>query len=307
MSWTSLISTDDDINRKLGVGLVSILLISVLFMGCVEEESQEYSQESPEDAFSLFVERINDEDGDGVIELFDTQFLDDDFWEESSEQQEGLNSTRDAIDNGELEIHSYEINVTYLEDMDEDSSPLNRTQAENFKDGINEFENFTATVDDLCMVKYEWNSTVDEDSFLEDLADSGESEQSEGFLPMVEINDEWYIGFISYMFMGDTGGDEVTAIAGAISHRHGTSFQIIHLSTPSSADPEDVKITVFGEDNVKLDEGYIEKWAGLVDGEVVDGSVFNVDDISPTEITEEDIKEVVMRIEGYEGTISVEI
>jgi len=292
-----------NISKMVAVGLVSVLLISVLFVGCIEEESQE----SPEGTFSLLVERINDEDGDGVIELFDTQFLDDDFWEESSEEQEELNSTQDAIDNGELEIHSYEINVTYLEDMDEDSSPLNRTQAENFKDDINEFENFTATVDDLCMVEYEWNATIDEDSVLEDLADFGESEQSDGFLPMVEINDEWYICFMPYMFIEDTGGDDVAVIAGAISHRDGTSFQIISLSTPSSADPEDVKITVFGEDNVKLDEGYIEKWAALVDGEVVDGSIFNVDDISSTEITEEDIKEVVMRIDGYSGQLSYEM
>jgi len=297
----------------LTIGLVSILLISVLFMGCIEEENQE----SPEGTFDLFVDQINDKDGEGVIELFDTQFLDDDIWEELPQEQEEfeeeIDSMEEAINNRELEVESYETEVTYLEDMDEDSSPLNRTELEEIMETVNENEFFTATVDDICMVKFEWNITLEEDTTLEfwdEWTEIGETDRA--MLIMLEIDEEWYIGFtglagILYVDVSDPTTPEI--IHGHIVHQDSTHFRIARLARPSSADPEDVKITVLGEGHEELDEGYIDEddWLLLSDGEVVSESRFDVGDISTAEITEEDIKEVVMRIEGYEGTISVEI
>ncbi len=313
MNSLETINSKGKTRRILVVGLVSVLLISVLFMGCIEEEDQE----SPEDTFSLFVERINEGDGEGVIELFDTQFLDDDIWEELPQEQEEFEEEMDAmekaIDNGEMEIESYETEVTYLEDMDEDSSPLNRTELEEFMETVNENEYFTATVYDICMVEFEWNATVEEDSILEfwdELDEIGETDW--GMLIMIEIEEEWYIGFtglagILYVEVGDDL--EPQPITGHISHHEGTIFEIMTLAQPSSANPSDVKITVLGEDYEELDEGYIDQddWLLLSDGEVVSGSRFDLDDISPAEITEEDIREVVIRIDGYSGTISAEI
>jgi len=294
----------------LAIGLISILLLSVLFIGCIEEESQE----SPEDTFSLLVDRINDEDSEGVIELTDTQFVDDDIWEEVPEQQEEYEETiddfQDAIDDGEMEIDSYEIDVTYLEDMDEE----NKTIFENLTETLNENEYFNATVDDFCLIEYDWEATIEEDSILKEWFEPDEVEEMDQMLGMLEIDDEWYLSFqgtniILYEDVGDRGDDIIEPLAGTITHHNGTLFEVSVLAVPSSANPEDVKITVLDEDYGELDEGYIDQddWLLLSDGEVVSGSRFDVDDISTAEITEEDIKEVVIRIEGYEGTISVEI
>ncbi|MFP3872374.1 MAG: hypothetical protein ACOC55_01240 [Candidatus Natronoplasma sp.] len=300
-------------SKMLAIGLISLFLISVIFAGCIEEESQE----SPEGTFDLFVERINEKDGEGVIELLDTQFLDDDIWEDLPEDheefEEEMDAMEEAIDNGEMKIGSYEKEVNHLEDMDEDSSPINRTELEQFKEVVNENDNFTATVDDICVVEFEWNATVEEGSVLEFWAELDEMEEMDKpMLIMLEIEDEWYIAFsglagILYIEVGDE--QEPRPIAGTITHHEGTEFEMTSLSTPSSANPDEVQITVFDVDDEGLAMGYIDpnNWSSLSDGEVVSGSRFDVNDISSTEITEEDIGKVVIKIYGYEGDISIDM
>ncbi len=111
-----------------------------------------------------------------------------------------------------------------------------------------------------------------------------------------------------YMMVGDIGGDASTAVAGRISHRDGTQFEFVSLEQPSSVDPDDVEITVLDDDGVEKDSGTIgeEDWSLLSGEEVVAGSRFDVDDISAEDIEEEDIDEVVIRIDGYSGTITWE-
>ncbi len=248
------ITLEGKISKMLAIGVISILLLSVLFIGCIEEESQE----SPEDTFSLLVDRINDEDGEGVIELTDTQFVDDDIWEEIPEKQEEYEETiddvQDAIDDGEIEIDSYEIDVTYLKDMDEE----NKTNFEDLMETLNENEYFNANVDDFCLIEYDWEATIEEDSILKEWFEPDEVEEMDQMLGMLEIDDEWYLSFqgsniILYEDVGDIG----EPLTGTITHHDGTLFEVSDLAVPSSANPEDVKITVSGEEYEELDEKVI--------------------------------------------------
>ncbi len=298
MSWNIIEGTSK--SKVLAVGLISVLLLSVLSAGCLEEGNQESSQESPEGTFSLFVERINNQDGEGVIELFDTQFLDDDSWEElpkdQEEFEEEMDAMQEAIDNGEMEIESYETEFTFLEDMDEDSSPLNRTESEELMEEVNNSEYFTANVDDICMVKFDWNATVEENSTLEywdELDEMGETDKA--MLIMLEIEDEWYIGFTglagilyeSIDDIGGGGGSELDQVDGSIevdlSEEKGSlNVTFGKLKVPASAPLSDLRIFLIGDggDSVEIDSDYIvdqNNWKDLNEkNEVTEGSKFMI-------------------------------
>ncbi len=110
-----------------------------------------------------------------------------------------------------------------------------------------------------------------------------------------------------YMMVGDFGDDTGSPVGGRIRHRDGTQFAFESLGPPSSADPDDVEITVLDDDGVEKDSGTIgeEDWSLLDGDEVVAGSRFDINDLDDLEdtITIDDIEEIVIRIRGYSGTI----
>ena len=117
-----------------------------------------------------------------------------------------------------------------------------------------------------------------------------------------------------YMMVGDIGGEGVASLAASISHREDTTMEITSMSTPGSADIDDIEISVFVED---------EEYSGTIDAEgwsiwdedeneASSGSRFNVSDMEDAEAEWENfvddgdllIDEVVLRIDGYDGTAS---
>jgi len=114
-----------------------------------------------------------------------------------------------------------------------------------------------------------------------------------------------------YMMVGDIGGDASTAVAGRITDRdidgNTAQFEFVSLEQPSSAELDDVEITVLDDDGGEIDIDPIgeDDWSllsGDDPGEVVAGSRFTIE----ADNLEDEIGEVVIRIDGYSGTISWE-
>jgi len=107
-----------------------------------------------------------------------------------------------------------------------------------------------------------------------------------------------------YMMVGDFGDDTGSPVGGRIRHRDGTLFAFESLGPPSSADPDDVTITVFYNETEEAEGNIPENEWSLLDGdEVVAGSRFDVNDLDDFDGDFDDIEEIVIRIRGYSGTI----
>ncbi|MEF8874906.1 MAG: archaellin/type IV pilin N-terminal domain-containing protein [Candidatus Thermoplasmatota archaeon] len=115
-----------------------------------------------------------------------------------------------------------------------------------------------------------------------------------------------------YMMVGDYGDEPASPVAGDITHRDGTEFEFVALEQPSEAPPKDVEIVVLGnssgsdfEELHTGDEAAVD-WSALSDGDVTDGSRFDIGGFSNIN-GEENIDEVVVRVEGYDGSIQLEM
>jgi len=117
-----------------------------------------------------------------------------------------------------------------------------------------------------------------------------------------------------YMMVGDIGGEGGTPVAGEIAQHDGTTFRFVSLSTPSSAEPGDLEITVITSEEINGDTEFIvedadvdDAWSVLSDGEVAASSRFNLTEFDETpddaDWDSDDIEEVIIRIDGYTGTI----
>jgi len=103
---------------------------------------------------------------------------------------------------------------------------------------------------------------------------------------------------------GEEGGG--TPVAGDITQHDDTTFRFVSLSTPSSAELEDVEITVILADGTQEGPDTIAEvnWTVLSDGEVASGSRFDVSYFTDINWGDGDlIEEVIIRIDGYTGTI----
>ena len=284
--------------KKILTGIsISILFISIIFMtGCIEDEVN--GQDEPEKTISTFVERINDEDGQGVMELGLTQFLDRDVFEEeaipTSEEEfdEESDAFKSAIDKGELEVISYEVEeVRYLEDLDEE----NRTEFKELMDIIKDSDYFTPEVTDMAFINLEWDANIEDGSILEEynmdeLGNLGEEPEVDWDIFLLEINEEWYIpvpgntlALILYM---DLDTSEPSEFIGAIDaefeegrdgkEESNITVSFTSLTTPPSVELESLVIDIDCEDRVKIDETYLQDTAHWLwlneDDEVVDGS-----------------------------------
>ncbi len=117
-----------------------------------------------------------------------------------------------------------------------------------------------------------------------------------------------------YMMVGDIGGDASTAVAGRITDREidddTAEFEFVSLEQPSSADLSDIEITVLGNGDEEVIEDATEdgdvSWSLLSGDDAVAGSRFDLYDALGEEIDPEDIDEIVIRIDGYSGTITWE-
>ncbi|MFP4051176.1 MAG: hypothetical protein ACLFVB_05495 [Thermoplasmata archaeon] len=158
--------------EKLIVLFTVIILIGIALSGCTTENNQNI-QENPERTVDAFVERINDNYGEGVVELTDIRFLNDSIWNEISSKvyskedfYENLTSMKEAIKNGDLKINSYEIeNIIYLEDMDEE----NKSDIKDMIDQVNESKYYDGNITDLCKFNLSWDVDVDDNSPLNDM------------------------------------------------------------------------------------------------------------------------------------------
>lgn len=114
-----------------------------------------------------------------------------------------------------------------------------------------------------------------------------------------------------YMMVGDFGDDPASFLAGNMTHREGTQFEFTALEQPSSAPLRDVQITVIDTDGDEEswpgDDSSRVEWSVLdSDGEVVAGSRFNISGFDSVDSVE-DIDEIVVRIDGYDGMINKEM
>jgi len=117
-----------------------------------------------------------------------------------------------------------------------------------------------------------------------------------------------------YMMVGDIGGDDIGSVAGSLSHRGDAQFEFTSLATPSSAETDEVEITLLnetdGQEEVFEGDDDDVSWSLLSDGEVAEDSRFTIDDWTigdGSDDFEADVDEVIVRIDGYSGTISYEM
>ncbi len=121
-----------------------------------------------------------------------------------------------------------------------------------------------------------------------------------------------------YMMVGDYGDDPASPIAGNITQRDGTQFEIVSLEQPSSAALGSVEITVLGvnEDGEEFEESrrgdettngddYVV-WSLLHNGEAAAGSRFDIGNFENIE-SEDNIDEVILRIDGYDSLLNHEM
>ncbi len=142
-----------------------------------------------------------------------------------------------------------------------------------------------------------------------------------------------------YMMVGDIGGDDTQPLAGNITHDEETTFEIVSLQTPNSAEQGDLQITVIPNDNAPDGASEVQfsgdeiSWSllgGDNNDEVVGGSRFDVNETSENSnpinwdgeagdtaqeteavdtdnIDQDEIDEVVVRVDGYTGTLNYEM
>ncbi len=129
-----------------------------------------------------------------------------------------------------------------------------------------------------------------------------------------------------YMMVGDIGGDGVASLTARVSIENydwyeddgayvlDFDFRINSMSSPSSAEIDDVDIRVLYEDgdgNIREDtidvtEDGDGSWTGLKNGEVAGGSTFRIRGLSLEHYdnSEETLDSVELRIDGYDGVES---
>jgi len=128
-----------------------------------------------------------------------------------------------------------------------------------------------------------------------------------------------------YMMVGDIGGEGVGSLTARVSIEEydwyeedgnyvlDLDFKIDSMSSPSSADLDDIDIRVIYEDaDGNIREDTIEEtndndhWTGLVNGEVRGGSTFRIRAFQLEHYNgeEETLDSVELRIDGYDGVES---
>ena len=176
------------------IALFTVFILMVLVLsGCTTENDQNV-QENPEGTVDAFVERINDNDGEGVVELTDIRFLNDSIWNELSskvyskeEFYENLTSMKEAINDGDMEINSYKIeDIIYLEDMNEE----NKSDINDMIDQVNESKYYDGNITDLCKFNLSWDLDVDDNSPLNEMVKVVKNSE---FLMMYKIGEKWYM------------------------------------------------------------------------------------------------------------------
>ena len=275
------------------IAVIIALLIGALIGGAyfilltgddVDEDSDKINQDSPESTFEAFTQRLNENDGEGAMELTEIPLVED------QRDEEDLKEIEEFIDDGEMEINDYEIKeVTYIDDMDSE----NRSFMEDWIDFIE--ENSTAEVENSCII--EVNATI----YIE-----GDTEEGEFPFPMFKADGEWYVGML-YLMMGDTGGED-QVLVGQIYHRDTTVFEVASIHPNPYYDK--VEITVFNGSSDQTWEGYLdlENWHFLSDDdEVRGGSRFDVSGIGVTQDDMEYVEEVVLQVDGIGGYINYEM
>ncbi len=161
--------------RKLCASLAVVLLIvgTLFFAGCTEEGEEE---SSPENTFDEFVEKINVQDGEGMLDLTDSSLI------ENESYDEGKQDIIDSVNNGDLTINDYEIKEVRNEG---DIGSKNRSWFENVTE---RFDDEGVNVDEYCLLTVNWTTSHQ---------DQGE-QTSEITYPMFKVESEWYVGLIAF-------------------------------------------------------------------------------------------------------------
>lgn len=150
--------------------MIGSIFISI---GCLEDDGGN----SPEDALIEFFKSVDTQDGKEAMALFASKFVDNETIEEKREQM------KEDISNGNMTIERYSIKeVRFKEDM-------NQTEKEDMNKFADFCENYTdKDVQSYCRVNV--NLT---ESFSDGQNYTGEVE-----LPLIKIDDAWYLTDILY-------------------------------------------------------------------------------------------------------------
>ncbi len=161
--------------NKMMVLLIITLLFGSIFVtfGCLEDDESR----TPEDTLIEFFKSVDSEDGKEAMDLFASRFVDNESIEEKMKQMK-----RD-ISNGNFTVEEYEIKDVELEE------DMNQTEREDMDKFANFCENYTdKDVQSYCRIKVNMTETFS----------SGENYTGEVRLPLVKIDDSWYLTNILY-------------------------------------------------------------------------------------------------------------
>lgn len=180
-----------DVNKVVTILVVFAMIgMVVITMGCTEDD-EGGAQDSPESTFNTFVERVNEEDGEGALEVTDASLLEDEKFDDR------ISTTQEKIDKGNLSLSDHEIHdVTYKEDMDSEK-----------KEAVDEI---------IKRIEGNSSATVD-DSVLLNVTITADSETDTVKYPMVQVDSEWYLVFFSLIpASGGSSTEQVTGSIGSI-------------------------------------------------------------------------------------------
>lgn len=160
---------------KIMVLMVITLVIGSIFItfGCLEDNGGN----TPEDTLIEFFKSVDTQDGEEAMDLFASKFVDNETIKEK------LNQMKKDISNGNFTIEDYEIKEVRLEE------DMNQTEREE----MDKFASFCENNTDKDVQSYSRIKVNMTETFSD-----GENFTDEIELPLIKIDDSWYLTNILY-------------------------------------------------------------------------------------------------------------
>lgn len=278
-------------NKIICVTICLLLLASISLTGCLDDDD---GQDTPEGAFELYVEAMDSGDPEKAMRYMDLSVSDH---EDIVELRDGFLEDAENDVGDPFELESWKIlSVKYRADFDSDIE-------EDIDDFEEIYERYDLSAEDFCMLEVEFEITYGED---------GEKVNETNYILMVRIDGKWYISMLPMfvMFDDDWNGEGATLLAGSLSVRTaGTTYNAtensriqvaISLSSPRSASEDDISLTIVPPTGIGQPDDIA--WILLLDdGRIVTGSRLTLTWADGGNVRG---TEIIIRIEGYDGTIS---
>ncbi len=152
------------------IGVIAIIVIAAVLSYFLFSNKNNV-QETPESTLDEYVERVNDKDGEGSLELLILGLIEDKSLEDRKE------TYKSYIDGGNLSYYDYEIkNKTYEEDM----SSQNKTILDSIKDELK--NDYDIDVEDCCILEVEFTEESDGEDYI-----------SMDELLFMKVDGKWYL------------------------------------------------------------------------------------------------------------------